>query len=154
MLWGRRSWIQILIAGCMPWYFLLASVWSNVAFSVSTNSLLLTRIRHEKEVQHGWCEYPINHDWRAVPAPREPEPQPLRQQRTDGMSWTADQPICACCKGIGHYANASLYQARPQGATNGSTVTIWYIAGYCWRAGPCPTRYLCCQITHGWKINI
>ena len=77
-----------------------------------------------------------------------------RQERTDGMSWTANQPICVCCKGVGHYANVPLYQARLQGATNSSTVTILYIARYCWRAGPCPTRYLCCQITHGWKINI
>ena len=37
MLWGRRAWLQIRIAGCMPWCFLLASVWSNVAFSVSPN---------------------------------------------------------------------------------------------------------------------
>ena len=113
------------------WCFLLASVWSNVAFSVSTNSLLLTQMRHEKEVQHGWCEYPANHDLREVSAPREPEPQPLLQQRTDAMSWTAGQPICACCKGVGHYANVSLYQARLQGATNSSTVTILYIARYC-----------------------
>ena len=68
MLWGRRAWLQIRIARCMPWCFLLASLWSNVAFSVSTNSLLLTRMTHEKAVQHGWCEYPVNHDWRAVPA--------------------------------------------------------------------------------------
>ena len=49
-----------------------------------------------------------------------------------------------------------LQRGRPlrQGATNSSTITILYIAGYCWRAGPCPTRYLCCQITHGWKIYI
>ena len=71
MLWGRRAWLQIKSARCMAWCFLLATLWSNVAFSVSTNSLLLTRMLHAKEVQHGWWEYPVNHDWRAVPALRE-----------------------------------------------------------------------------------
>ena len=69
MLWGRRAWLQIKIARCMPWCFLLASVWSNVAYPVSTTYLLLTRMRHEKEVQHGWYEYAVNHDWRAVQQP-------------------------------------------------------------------------------------
>ena len=126
MLWGRRAWLQIRITGCMPWCF-LASFWLNVAFPVNINSLLLTRMRQKKRSTTCWCEYPVNHDWRAVPALREPEPQPLRQQKTDGMSWTADQPICACCKGVGHYTKVSLYQARLQGATNSSTVTILYI---------------------------
>ena len=34
---------------------------------------------------------------------------------------------------------------RLQGATNGSTVTILYIAKNCWRAGPYPTRYWCAR---------
>ena len=31
----------------------------------------------------------------------------------------ADQPICACCKEVGHYANVSLYQARQRKASKG-----------------------------------
>ena len=38
---------------------------------------------------------------------------------------------------------------RLQRAANSSTVTILYIARYCWRTGPCPTRHWCCKITHG-----
>ena len=32
-----------------------------------------------------------------------------------------------------------------KGATNVSTVTILYIARYCWRAGPYPTLYWCAR---------
>ena len=152
MPWGRRAWLQI--AGCMPWCFLLSSVWSNVAFSVSTNSLLLTWMRHEKEI----CMYVYMYVCMAdasIPLTMTGEQcqQPTTAPTKNWQDVVNSRPANLRMLQRG-WPNVSLYQARLQGATNSSTVTILYIARYCWRAGPCPTRYWCCQITHGLKINI
>ena len=65
---GSLTW-PILGARRHPWVWLLfhrslAGEFRQVC--IPDRLATKKKCKYEKEVQHGWCEYPVNYDWRAV----------------------------------------------------------------------------------------